>query len=99
MSEQIVVDVAKGIERDTLYTMTQVIRDEISSPIKLVTQSNLFQVQWRIGDLIITITFVCRRNNRCGVYVGQGIIMKNAVNKVRMVVERINAIPAAIQLG
>lgn len=27
--DQIIVDVAKGIEPDTLYTMTQVIRDEI----------------------------------------------------------------------
>ena len=37
---QIIVDVAKGIESDTLYTMTQIIADEIKNPkVKLVALS------------------------------------------------------------
>ena len=35
--DQIIVDVAKGIEADTLFTMTQIIGDEVKNPaVKLV---------------------------------------------------------------
>ena len=38
--DQIIVDVAKGIEADTLFTMTQIIGDEIQNPaVKLVALS------------------------------------------------------------
>ncbi len=51
-----------------------------------------------IGDLIVTATSVHSRNNRCGHLIGQGMKPEDAVREVGMVVEGINAIPAAMQL-
>lgn len=52
-----------------------------------------------IGDLIVTATSVHSRNNRCGNLVGQGIAAQEAVRQVGMVVEGVNAIPAAMELS
>lgn len=195
---QIIVDVAKGIEADTLYTMTQIIEDEIKTPgVKLVALSGpthaeevakdlpttivsacvdeaaALQVQEvfsntcmrvytnedilgvelcgamknimalgagvavglgygdntkaalitrgmaeitrlgtamgcdahtfyglaGIGDLIVTATSVHSRNNRCGMLLGQGLTPEEAIRQVGMVVEGINALPAAMRLA
>jgi glycerol-3-phosphate dehydrogenase (NAD(P)+) len=195
---QIIVDVAKGIEADTLYTMTQIIEEEIGNPdVKLVALSGpthaeevakdlpttivsackddlaALQVQEvfsntcmrvytnedilgvelcgamknimalgagiavglgcgdntkaalitrgmaeiarlgmamgcdahtfyglaGIGDLIVTATSVHSRNNRCGMLLGQGVPAEEAVRQVGMVVEGINALPAAMRLA
>jgi len=52
-----------------------------------------------IGDLIATATSMHSRNNRCGMLIGQGIAVDEAILKVGMVVEGINALPAAIKLA
>ena len=52
-----------------------------------------------IGDLIVTATSMHSRNNRCGILIGQGVAIKNAIKQVGMVVEGINALPAAISLS
>lgn len=194
---QIIVDVAKGIEPDSLYTMTQVIRDELKKPVKLVALSGpthaeevakdmpttivsacddleiakyvqdifmntcmrvytntdvtgvelcgalkniialasgisaglgygdnaraalitrgmaeitrlgkkmgcleqTFSGLAGIGDLIVTATSVHSRNNRCGNLIGQGVEVNEAIRQVGMVVEGINAIPAAMKLA
>lgn len=194
--DQIIVDVAKGIEHDTLYTMTQVIRDEIGKSVKLVALSGpthaeevakdmpttivsacddltvaeyvqdifmntcmrvytnpdvlgielcgamkniialaagisaglgygdnakaalitrgmaeitrlgkkmgcltqTFAGLAGIGDLIVTATSVHSRNNRCGNLIGQGVKVQDSIKQVGMVVEGINAIPAAMKL-
>jgi len=195
---QIIVDVAKGIEADTLMTMTQIIGDELKNPtVKLVALSGpthaeevakdlpttivsacedekaALQVQqvfsntcmrvytnqdvlgvelcgamkniialaagiavgigygdntkaalmtrgiaeiarlgtamgcpmttfWGlagIGDLIVTATSQHSRNNRCGMLLGQGLQPEEAIRKVGMVVEGINALPAAMRLA
>ena len=195
---QIIVDVAKGVEPDTLYTMTQVIRDELGDmDVKLVALSGpthaeevakdlpstivsacadkaaaeavqaLFQNSCMrvytspdvegvelcgatknvialatgiavglgygdntkaalmtrgmaeiarlgkalgcypetfsglagVGDLIVTATSRHSRNNRCGELIGSGMSPADAVKKVGMVVEGINAIPAVRQLA
>ena len=49
-----------------------------------------------MGDLIVTATSMHSRNNRCGYLIGQGYETADAVRRVGMVVEGINAIPAAI---
>ena len=194
---QIIVDVAKGIEADTLFTMTQIIADELKDPtVKLVAlsgpthaeevardlpttivsacedQAAAEQVQdvfWGtcmrvytnadvlgvelcgamkniialasgiatglgfgdnakaalitrgiveisrlgtamgcreqtfgglagIGDLIVTATSMHSRNNRCGMLLGQGVPPAEAVEQVGMVVEGINALPAAMRM-
>lgn len=51
-----------------------------------------------IGDLIVTATSVHSRNNRCGLLIGKGVPVNEAIKQVGMVVEGINAIPAAIKL-
>ena len=195
---QIIVDVAKGIEADTLFTMTQIIADEIQNPaVKLVALSgpthaeevakdlpttivsacedmavaqrvqnvfgntcmrvytnedvlgvelcgamkNIvalasgaalglgygdntkaalitrgmaeitrlgiamgcnFQTFYGlagVGDLIVTATSVHSRNNRCGMLLGQGVSPQDAIKQVGMVVEGINALPAAMRLA
>ena len=52
-----------------------------------------------MGDLIVTATSRHSRNNRCGTLIGQGLSVQDAVQQVGMVVEGINAIPAAVTLA
>ena len=52
-----------------------------------------------IGDLIVTATSVHSRNNRCGLLLGQGVPPQDAIKQVGMVVEGINALPAAMKLA
>ena len=52
-----------------------------------------------MGDLIVTATSIHSRNNRCGYLIGQGYTPSEAVKQVGMVVEGINAIPAAMTLA
>ena len=52
-----------------------------------------------IGDLIVTATSAHSRNNRCGQLIGQGMSPADAVNEVGMVVEGLNALPAAMALS
>ena len=51
-----------------------------------------------IGDLIVTATSMHSRNNRCGMLLGQGVKPEEAVKQVGMVVEGLNAVPAAVRL-
>ncbi len=51
-----------------------------------------------IGDLIVTATSSHSRNNRCGILLGQGIPVQEAVRMIGMVVEGLNALPAAVSL-
>ncbi len=52
-----------------------------------------------IGDLIVTATSMHSRNNKTGLLIGQGMSAKEAVDKVGMVVEGINVLPAALELA
>lgn len=52
-----------------------------------------------MGDLIVTATSKHSRNNKCGYLIGQGYHPQDAAKQVGMVVEGINAIPAAIALS
>lgn len=52
-----------------------------------------------VGDLIVTATSRHSRNNHCGWLIGQGKTPEEAKREVGMVVEGINAIPAALQLA
>lgn len=52
-----------------------------------------------MGDMIVTCTSVHSRNHRAGQYIGMGMAVKDAIEKVGMVVEGINALPAAIALS
>ena len=52
-----------------------------------------------IGDLIVTATSMHSRNNRCGMLIGRGVTVEDAINQVGMVVEGLNALPAAVSLA
>lgn len=52
-----------------------------------------------VGDLIVTATSRHSRNNRAGLLIGQGMKPEDAIREVGMVVEGVNAIPAARQLA
>ena len=57
---QIIVDVAKGIEADTLFTMTQIIGDELRDPtVKLVALSGPTHAEEVAKDLPTTIVSAC----------------------------------------
>ena len=65
----------------------------------LGAQASTFAGLAGIGDLIVTCTSVHSRNNRAGYLMGQGVGADEAVKEVGMVVEGINAIPAALALA
>ena len=52
-----------------------------------------------IGDLIVTATSMHSRNNRAGILIGKGESPEQAVKEIGMVVEGINALPAAMELA
>ena len=52
-----------------------------------------------IGDLVVTATSVHSRNNKAGNLIGQGNSPEEAIKAVGMVVEGINALPAAMKLA
>lgn len=51
-----------------------------------------------IGDVIVTAGSVHSRNRKAGLLIGQGVAPAEAIRKVGMVVEGVNALPAAMQL-
>ena len=52
-----------------------------------------------LGDMIVTCTSLHSRNNQCGMYIGKGASVKEAIKQVGMVVEGINALDAAYTLS
>lgn len=52
-----------------------------------------------IGDLIVTATSMHSRNNRCGILLGKGVPVGEATKQIGMVVEGLNALPAALRLA
>lgn len=52
-----------------------------------------------LGDIVVTCTSQHSRNNQCGTYIGQGVPVAKAIEKVGMVVEGINALDAAYELS
>jgi len=51
------------------------------------------------GDIVVTSTSIHSRNNRAGSLIGQGYSPEEAIKAVGMVVEGVNALPAAIKLA
>ena len=60
-NDQIIVDVAKGIEADTLHTMTEIIADELKNPnVRLVALSGPTHAEEVAKDLPTTIVSASR---------------------------------------
>lgn len=75
--------------------MAEITRLGIAMGCKMQTFAGLAGM----GDLIVTATSIHSRNNRCGMLLGQGVPPQEAVKQVGMVVEGINALPAAMRLS
>lgn len=67
--------------------------------LKMGCDNDTFAGLAGIGDLIVTATSEHSRNNRCGKLIGKGMSPDDAIKEVGMVVEGINALPAAISLA
>lgn len=52
-----------------------------------------------IGDLVVTCTSAHSRNNTAGTLIGQGYSLEEAVAKVGMVVEGVNALKSALEMA
>lgn len=52
-----------------------------------------------LGDLIVTATSMNSRNNRAGILIGKGMSAEEAKKEIGMVVEGMNALPAALELA
>ncbi|NDL66315.1 NAD(P)H-dependent glycerol-3-phosphate dehydrogenase [Anaerotalea alkaliphila] len=52
-----------------------------------------------IGDLIVTCTSMHSRNRRCGILIGQGASLEEALAEVKMVVEGVYSAKAALELA
>jgi len=60
---------------------------------------NTFTGLTGIGDLIVTCTSMHSRNRRCGILIGEGMKMNDAVKKIGMVVEGIYTTKSAFELA
>lgn len=67
--------------------------------IKMGCMHDSFSGLAGMGDLIVTATSKHSRNNRCGYLIGQGYNPSDAIKQVGMVVEGVNALPAAMKLS
>lgn len=67
--------------------------------VKMGCMERTFNGLAGIGDLIVTATSVHSRNNRAGLLIGKGLSPAEAVKEVGMVVEGMNALPAAMKLS
>ena len=52
-----------------------------------------------MGDLIVTCTSMHSRNRRCGILIGNGMPVREAINKIGMVVEGIVTCKSAYKLA
>lgn len=66
--------------------------------LKMGANKDTFPGLAGIGDLIVTATSMHSRNNKCGILIGQGVKPQEAIKQVGMVVEGVNALPAAMKL-
>ncbi len=67
--------------------------------LKMGCQESTFFGLAGIGDLIVTATSQHSRNNRAGQLIGKGYTAEQACKEVGMVVEGLNALPAAVLMA
>lgn len=82
-----------------LVTKAALITRGMSEIKRLGCWGSIFQGLASIGDLIVTATSKHSRNNKVGQLIGQGYSVQEALNKVQMVVEDVNALPVALKLS
>ena len=99
--EALAVGIAKGLgygDNTTAALITRGMEEIRRLGLAMGCQERTFFGLAGIGDLIVTATSIHSRNNRCGMLLGQGMQTEEAVRKIGMVVEGINALPSAVEL-
>ena len=59
IKEQILIDLAKGVEKDSLYTMSEIIRDVLGNQAKIVALSGPTHAEEVVRDMPSTIVSAC----------------------------------------
>lgn len=59
IKDQILIDLAKGVESDSLYTMSEIIRDVLGSQAKIVALSGPTHAEEVVNDMPSTIVSAC----------------------------------------
>ena len=99
--EALAVGIAKGLgygDNTCAALMTRGMEEIRRLGLAMGCQERTFFGLAGIGDLIVTATSEHSRNNRCGQLIGQGVPAEEAIRRIGMVVEGINALPAAVSL-
>ncbi len=78
--------------------MTRGINEMTKLGLAMGCTSQTFLGLTSVGDTVVTAFSKHSRNNRCGNLIGQGYTVQEAVKEVGMVVEGLNALPAAKRL-
>ena len=71
--------------------MTRGLSEIAALGVKMGAQRETFAGLAGIGDLIVTCTSVHSRNHRCGILIGQGVPVKEALEQIGMTVEGYHA--------
>ena len=79
--------------------MTRGLNEISKLGIKLGAKGETFSGLSGIGDLIVTCTSIHSRNRRCGILLGQGKSIEEAVLEIGMVVEGLNTVKAAYSMS
>lgn len=79
--------------------MTRGINEIARLGIELGAKPSTFRGLTGIGDLIVTCTSMHSRNRRCGIMLGEGKSLEEAIEKIGMVVEGAYTIKAAYELS
>lgn len=79
--------------------MTRGITEMSRLGLNLGARLNTFSGLTGIGDLIVTCTSMHSRNRRCGILIGKGLSVKEAIEEVGMVVEGISTAEAAFEIA
>ena len=99
--EALAVGVARGLgygDNTAAALMTRGMEEIRRLGLAMGCQERTFFGLAGIGDLIVTATSLHSRNNRCGMLIGSGKPVQEAVREVGMVVEGLNTLPAAVEL-
>ena len=59
IKDQILIDLAKGVEKDSLYTMSEIIRDVLGNQAKIVALSGPTHAEEVVRDMPSTIVSAC----------------------------------------
>ncbi|WMJ82611.1 NAD(P)H-dependent glycerol-3-phosphate dehydrogenase [Oscillospiraceae bacterium LTW-04] len=94
-----VVDGMGGGDNTKAALMTRGLTEIARMGVKMGAKRETFAGLSGVGDLIVTCCSMHSRNRRCGLYVGEGCTVDEAVEKVGMTVEGITAAICAYELS